>query len=178
MARSAHALRDGDRVWLIDPFDDEAALSAAAALGRPAGVLQLLDRHARDCESIAERLGVELTRLPDEVAGSPFEPGRVIWQRWWHEVCLWWPQERTLVVAEAIGTAPLFALGRPAGVHPMLRLIPPRSALSGYRPERLLVGHGQAIDGGATEALNGALGNSRTDLPRLPLKLPGLLRGG
>jgi len=31
MARAAHAVRDGQRVWLIDPFEDDAALEAAAA---------------------------------------------------------------------------------------------------------------------------------------------------
>ena len=65
MGRTAHALSSGGQVWLIDPFDDEPALQAAATLGRPAGVLQLLDRHNRDCDSIAARLGVPLLRLPD-----------------------------------------------------------------------------------------------------------------
>ncbi|MFZ0039993.1 MAG: hypothetical protein WAK93_01695 [Solirubrobacteraceae bacterium] len=178
MARSAHALAAGDRVWLIDPYDDDEALSAAMALGRPAAVLQLLDRHARDCAAIADGLGVPHLRLPERVEDSPFEAGRVLWQRWWHEVYLWWPQEQALIVAEAVGTAPAFGLGRPAGMHPMLRLLPPRGALSEYRPQRLLVGHGATIDSGASDALHGALDHSRSDLARLPLKLPGLLRGG
>jgi hypothetical protein len=42
----------------------------------------------------------------------------VVARPWWKEVALWWPAEQTLIVAEAIGTAALFALGRPAGVHP------------------------------------------------------------
>ena len=53
MARSAHALVSQGGVWLIDPFDDLSALTAAAELGEPAGVIQLLDRHNRDCEAIA-----------------------------------------------------------------------------------------------------------------------------
>ena len=53
MQRASHALRDGDRVWLVDPVDDEEALRRAAALGAPAGVVQLLDRHNRDCASLA-----------------------------------------------------------------------------------------------------------------------------
>jgi hypothetical protein len=60
MARSAHALAGGGRVWLIDPFDYEPGLSAAAGLGELAGVLQLLDRHNRDCAPLAQRLGVPL----------------------------------------------------------------------------------------------------------------------
>jgi hypothetical protein len=102
----------------------------------------------------------------------------VISRRWWREVALWWPQERTLIVAEALGTAPAFALGGPAGVHPMLRLMPPRETLSRYRPERLLVGHGPAIETQATGALDHALAHARSDIPRLLLKAPTLLRGG
>ena len=128
--RTAHALRNGEQVWLIDPFADEQALRAAASLGRPAGVLQLLNRHNRDCQPIATQLGVPLMRVPDQVPDTPFEVIPVV-SRWgWAEIALWWPDERALIVAEAIGTAPVFALGRRAGVHPMLRLTPPRSQLS------------------------------------------------
>jgi hypothetical protein len=178
MARAAHAVLDGDRVWLVDPFDDEAALTAAAQLGRPAGVLQLLDRHNRDCEQVAQRFGVPLLRLPERIPDAPFEAVSVVSRRWWREVALWWPQERTLIVAEALGTAPAFALGGAAGVHPMLRLRPPRAALSHFQPERLLVGHGRAIETRANVALDRALAHARSDIPRLLLKAPSLLRGG
>jgi len=178
MARTAHALRSGERVWLIDPFDDQQALRAAASLGRPAGVLQLLDRHNRDCASIATRLGVPLVRVPDRAPNTPFAVVPILsWARW-NEVALWWAQERALIVAEAIGTAPAFALGRRAGVHPLLRLTPPRSQLSPYRPEMLLVSHGRTIESGGEAALDDALANSRSDLPRLMIQLPNLLRGG
>ncbi len=175
-ARAAHALADDRRVWLIDPFQDADALAAVAELGAPAGVLQLLDRHNRDCEAIAQRLGVPLSRLPVEATATPFEAISVISHRAWHEVALWWAQERALVVAEAIGTSPAFALGRPAGVHPMLRLTPPRGQLSRFEPERLFVGHGTAIESGADVALHEALAHSRDDIPRLLLSLPKLLR--
>ena len=175
MRRAAHALRDGDQVWLIDPFEDEMALSAAAELGRPAGVIQLLDRHNRDCSEIAQRLEVERHRLPRSLPGSPFSIVPVIRQRWWREVALWWEQADALVVAEAVGTAPVFALGRRLGVHPMLRLTPPRG-LAAHRPEWLLVGHGSPLESGAAEALDEALANARSDLPKLALKLPTLLR--
>jgi hypothetical protein len=42
------------------PVADERALARVRELGHPAGVVQLLDRHARDCRSVAERLGVPL----------------------------------------------------------------------------------------------------------------------
>lgn len=178
MARAAHAVADGERVWLIDPFDDPAALAAAAALGQPAGVIQLLDRHNRDCQAIAARLGVPMIRLPSSGAGTPFEVVPIMSRGHWKEIALWWPQRAALIVAEAIGTAPGFAAGRDAGVHPMLRLMPPRSQLSPYRPELLLVGHGKPLCSGAAAALQDALARSRSDIPRLVVKLPSLLLGG
>jgi hypothetical protein len=177
MARSAHALVSGERVWLIDPFDDQSALRAVESLGRPAGVVQLLDRHSRDCKAIAGRLGVPLLRLPDHGGDTPFEVVPVLSRRAWREVALWWAEQRALVVAEAIGTAPGFALGRRAGVHPVLRLTPPRSQFSPYRPEMLLVGHGRTLESDAASALDEALAHSRSDIPRLLIKLPGLMRG-
>lgn len=176
MARSAHALADGDRVWFIDPFDHPDAMAAAQELGHPAGVIQLLDRHNRDCQPIADRLGVPLHRLP--TGGVPFMTIPVIANRAWREVALWWPDRRALVVAEALGTAPLFRLERRAGVHPMLRLTPPRRQLGGYAPDMLLVGHGKAIEANAASALAEALEHSRGDLPRMILSAPKILRGG
>lgn len=178
LGRSAHALLAGDRVWLVDPFEDETALSAAAELGRPAAVIQLLDRHNRDCAKIAQRLEVELLRLPRELPGTPFEAITVIDRPWWHETALWWPERGALVVAEAIGTAPAFALGRRLGVHPMLRLTPPRGALTLEAPERVLVGHGAGLASGGAAAISEALSASRRDIPRLIRELPTIIRGG
>lgn len=178
MRRSAHALREGGRVWLVDPFDDTVALSAAAELGTPAGVIQLLDRHNRQCASVAQRLEVPYLRLPAALPDTPFEVVPVVTQRWWREVALWWEAERALVVAEAVGTAPIFSLGRRLGVHPLLRLTPPRQALERHSPERLLVGHGEPLSSGATPALQDALAAARSDLPQLVLRLPGFVREG
>ena len=178
MVRSAHAVRSEDRVWLIDPFDDPPALREAASLGAPAGVIQLLDRHNRDCEAIASRLGVPLLRVPNGTPDAPFEVVKILSRPGWHEVALWWERARALFVAEAIGTAPPFALGRRAGVHPMLRFTPPRSQLAPYRPSMLLVGHGPTIETDAAVALDDALARSRSDIPRLVTSLPRLVRGG
>jgi hypothetical protein len=177
MRRAAHALRADGRVWLIDPFEDQVAVSAATELGTPAGVLQLLDRHNRDCGPIAQRLEVPLLRLPAEVADSPFTVIPVISRPWWREVALWWEAERALVIAEALGTALAFSLGRQVGLHPMLRLRPPRGPLTARSPERLLVGHGAALESGAAAAINDALSGALSDLPQLVLKLPSLVRG-
>ncbi len=116
MTRTAHAVASDGRVWLIDPYEDEARpASRGEPWVEPAGVIQLLDRHNRDCAPIASRLGVPHLRLPDSAPDTPFEIVPVI-SRWgWHEVALWWEDKRALIVAEAIGTAPAFALGGAPG---------------------------------------------------------------
>src|SRR5947209_1206330 len=163
MRRAAHALRAEGRLWLIDPFEDNVALSAATELGTPAAVIQLLDRHNRDCGPIAQRLEVPLLRLPEAIADSPFTAVPVISRPWWRETALWWQAERALIVAEAVGTAPLFTLGRRVGLHPMLRLRPPTRALTAHSPERLLVGHGAALESGADVAIREAIDGALSD---------------
>jgi len=95
----------------------------------------------------------------------------------WHEIALWWPEHRALVVAELIGTVRAFAPGGgPAGVHPLLRVAPP-GALRDYPAEHLLVGHGPGVHGpAASAALAGAYARSRRDLPRLVGMLPAMAR--
>jgi len=178
LARASHALVVDGRVWLVDPVDAPEPLARAAALGEPAGVVQLLDRHARDGAVIAQRLGVGLERLPSAVPGTPLEAISLVDVPKWREVALWWPATRTLVVPEAVGTAASFAVGDGAvGVHPVLRPFGVRR-LRHFEPELLLVGHGPPVVGPeAAGALREALGRSRSDLPRLVAKLPALVRG-
>jgi hypothetical protein len=173
--RASHALADGGKVWLVDPVRDDAALERARALGRPVAVVQLLDRHNRDCAAIAEELGIPHLVVPDAVPDSPFEAIALTRKRRWHETALWWPEAGTLVVAEAIGTNGFFTAGREvAGVHLLLRLAPPRAALGGLAPEHLLVGHGRGVHGpAAAAALQDALDGSRRGLPRLLARVPG-----
>jgi hypothetical protein len=176
--RTAHALHSDGNVWLIDPWDDAPALEAAAKLGQPRAVIQLLDRHNRDCAEIAARLGIPHLKVPGAVPDSPFEVDPVVDARKWKEVALWWEAERTLVVAEAVGTVPVFAVGRRVGMHPLLRLKPPQRRLSVRRPERLLVGHGAPLATDANAALAEALAHARSDLPKLILTFPMLLKRG
>jgi hypothetical protein len=177
MQRASHALLDGENVWLIDPVDEGEAIERAMALGRPRAVIQLLDRHNRDCEAVAERLGVPWERVPRSLEGSPFEVIEVMRRRRWKEVALRWREHDALVVAEAVGTVPLFALGRGAvGVHPMLRLTPPR-VLEGIDPKVLLVGHGAPVETDAAASLRDALARSRSDIPHLLLSIPSAVRG-
>lgn len=177
LTRTSHALADDGRVWLVDPIDEPDALARVAALGTPQAVLQLLDRHNRDGAAIAGRLGVPLLPLPRDLPGAPFAPFGVLGLPRWKEVALWWPAHRALVVAEAVGTNAVYAVGDgPVGVHPMLRLLPPR-VVGGYDPEHLLVGHGTPLHGPETAAaLKAALASSRRDVPRLLARLPTLAR--
>ena len=177
MARASHALADAGRVWLVDPLDAPGIVERAQGLGEMAAVVQLLDRHERDCAAIARRVGVPHLRLPEELGGSPFEVVPVVGAKRWTEKALWWPAQRTLVVAEAVGTTPWFTVGSdPVGVHVLLRPFPPK-VLRGFAPERLLVGHGRGVEGDAARnGLRRALKAARRDVPRWLAGLPKLLR--
>jgi hypothetical protein len=172
MTRASHALAAEGRVWLVDSVDWHDAVARAQALGEPAGVIQLLDRHQRDCAALATHLGVPHLVTPDELPGTPFEVVSI--KRWkrWQERALWWPEARTLVVADALGTNAFYTGGKGAvGVHLLLRLTPPR-ALARYDAERLLVGHGEPVADGTAAAIREALRRSRRDFPRVLLRLP------
>lgn len=172
MQRAGHAVLAGGGVWLIDPPDGEGLDAAVAELGAPVhGVLQLLDRHPRDCAALAARLGVPLHVVPlGVVPGLPFDVLPLWHLPLWKEDALWLPQERVLVVAEALVGAPDFAApGERVGVHPMRRLLPP-SVLRRYadQVEHLLLGHGDALHGDAARAaIHDALHGSRRRLPQL-----------
>ncbi len=173
MTRTSHALATKGKVWLVDPVDWPDAIEQALSLGEPAGVLQLLDRHNRDSASIAERLGVPHLQVPAALPNTPFEVIEVKRSSRWQEVALWWPEQRTLVVAEALGTNSFFPAGDDrVGVHGLLKLTPPRM-LRAYEPEHLLVGHGEGIHGReATMALQKALARSRLSFFAWGLTLP------
>lgn len=173
MTRTSHALAADGRVWLVDPVDWPDALDRARGLGEPAGVIQLLDRHDRDCAALAGRLGVPHLLVPDDVPESPFACVPVVRRRLWRESALWWPGTRTLVLADALATSAFYTGGKePLGVHPLLRLFPPRR-LASYAPERLLTGHGEGLIGpGTAAALERALARSLRDLPRVLARIP------
>jgi len=114
-------------------------------------------------------------RLPQSAPQTPFEVLPILRRGRWQEIALWWPSASALIVAEAVGTAPAFALGRRAGAHPLLRVSGPPAALTSRRPEVLLVGHGRALQSHGATALDEALAHWRSDIPRLLVKLPSLL---
>lgn len=179
LRRTSHALLVDGLVWLFDPIAGDGVEERIRAFGEPAGVVQLLDRHGRDCDAMATRLGVSLHVVPTSLPGTPFRVLPLVRSRWWREVAAWWPERRVLVCADALGTLAYFRAGdEAAGLHPFLRLKRHR-ALEGLDVEHLLVGHGEGIHGqGAAAALDHALRTGWRRLPRLLAGLPRVLRRG
>jgi hypothetical protein len=169
LERTSHALVAIRAVWLVDPLAADGLEERIRDAGRPAGVIQLLDRHDRDCAALAERLGVPLHVVPFAgIEGAPFSFHRVVRFPGWREVALLWPEGRVLVCADALGTASYFrAAGERLGVHPFLRLLPPRAMARGLTPGHVLCGHGEGIHGEeAAFHLEKALATSRRRIPR------------
>jgi hypothetical protein len=172
LQRTSHALLASGRVWLVDPVDGPGVEERVRTLGDPAGVIQLLDRHARDCAALAARLGVPHSRVPFAgVPGSPFEVREVLSIPRWREAALWWEAERVLVCTEALGTSTYFrAPDEALAVHPFLRLYQPRALRDLARclaPRHVLVGHGKGIHGdSAAPALAQAVHGARRATPR------------
>ncbi|MEF8799749.1 MAG: hypothetical protein V5A38_07855 [Halolamina sp.] len=185
MHRTSHALGTDAGVWIIDPVDAPGLDDELDELGDVAGVTLLLDRHKRDSEVVARRhdvpvslpaalgpvadeLDAQAERYAGSLPGTEFRTVRLTNNRFWREVALFDADRGTLVVPEAVGTNELFSTSdERLGVHPVLRLFPPRQALGGLEPERVLVGHGPGVFDDAAAALRYALGNSRRNAPKL-----------
>lgn len=184
MHRTSHAIRTEEGVWLVDPVDAPGLDDELAELGEVAGVTLLLDRHKRDADAIAARHDVRIA-LPTNLAGvaadleapvetyteslseTGFKAITVVNNQLWHEVALRHPGTGTLIVPEAVGTADFFTTDdERLGVHPALRLFPPRRSLGSLSPDRILVGHGPGVFDDATAALRTTLANSRRSAPK------------
>lgn len=177
--RTSHAVAVDGRVWIVDPIEGNGVDERIRELGEAVGVLQLLDRHNRDCAAFASRFGVPLHVAPASLPGTPFELLPVRRHRWWREVALWWPERRLLVCADVLGTISFFRAGdEPVGMHPFLRPFPPRS-LRGLGVEHLLVGHGEGLRGpGTAAAVEAAVRHARRRIPRWLAGLPRIVRAG
>jgi hypothetical protein len=168
LARASHAVAAQDGVWILDPVAWEPALERIPELGEVAGVVQLLDRHERDCAEVAARFGVPHYVVPVQgIPASGLEVAVIVNSRVWREIAVWVPRRQALVCGDALGTVGYFRGGdEPVGVHPLLRLTPPKE-LSRFAPLHILVGHGAGVHGPDTPAaLREALGTSRRRLPR------------
>jgi hypothetical protein len=95
-------------------------------------------------------------------AGAPFDVLPVRRGKRWHEVALWVPEQRALVVAEALGSAQYYrAPDERLAVHPLMRLTPPRT-LRDVEPRHILVGHGAGVHDDAASALRDAIDHARS----------------
>jgi hypothetical protein len=179
MERASHGLRDGGDLWLVDPVDAAGLDDLLAERGSVAGIVVLLERHTRDAGALARRHDVAVHRPPwmrtvDDDVDAPtralgsvagYDVHRRLDTPVWKEAALYHPDDRTLVVPESLGTAGFFLGGdERLGVHPMLRLFPPRDLLE-FAPERVLVGHGTPVAGRAASALREAVRGSRRRAP-------------
>ncbi len=172
MGRTSHALVTDRGVWLVDPVDFPGLDERVRSVGKPCGVLQLLDRHVRDCTAVAARLAVPHLITPERVPGSPFAAVRVPGPLGWSETALWWQDRRTLIVGEAVGTVRYYcAPGRALGVNPVLRVFRPPVALLRFEPEHILCGHGAGVHEGAADCLRDAVRRARRDLPAVVPRL-------
>lgn len=187
MRRASHAIAiDGD-VWVIDPVDVDGLDELLAELGTVAGVVLLLDRHKRDSAAIANRHDVSVY-VPDfmngvrndieapvelfrrELADTGYAVHEIANNFAWKEAALYGEDDDTLVVPEALGTSSYFlASGERLGVHPALRLKPPKK-LGRLTPSRILVGHGSGIHENAPATLDDALSGARARTPGLYFK--------
>ena len=144
MERCSHALVVDGTVWVIDPVDGNGVEERIRAMGTPAGVVQLLDRHNRDCAAIAARLGVRHHVVPQGSLG-PFACIAVKESASWNEIALWWPDRRVLVSADVLGTARTTAPS--AIVLPSIRCCgcARRERSLALQPEVILCGHGEGV---------------------------------
>lgn len=187
MQRASHALAvDGD-VWVIDPVDVEGLDDLLAEFGEVAGVVVLLDRHKRDAAAVATRHDVSVylpTFMSDiadefdapvelftgELGTSGYTLHKVVDNFAWSEGALYNDANGVLLVPEALGTADFFRTkGERLGVHPGLRLMPPKK-LARLAPDRILVGHGAGIHDDAAAELDNAVSGSRRRTPSIYMK--------
>jgi len=184
MERASHALATDAGVYLVDPVDAAGVDDLVTELGDVTGVVVLSNHHARDAEAFAERhdvavylpeemddlgLHVPVERFTGRLPATDYELVTVSVSSGWQEFAL--DDGETLVVAESLGTADYIRVGdERLGVMLLRRLTPPRDALGGRDPDRILVGHGEGVFEDAARALADALVHSRARFPRAVLE--------
>jgi hypothetical protein len=180
---ASHALDGEDGLYLVDPVTFDGIEEFLAEHGEVAGVVVLLNRHKRDAAELANRfevpayvpefmddvrrdLDAPVEPIGRELPGTEYTLSTVIDNFLWKEAALYGEESGTLVVPESVGTGEFFRTSdERLGVHPGLRLNPPKK-LARFRPERVLVGHGEGVFEGTADALDHALSGSRKRAPR------------
>ena len=188
MQRASHAVVGAEGgVWVVDPVEAEGVDDIIDEYGEVEGVVILLDRHLRDADAFARRyevpiyvphwmdgvskkLDAPVEEVHTDLEDSGYGVYKLIDNMVWQEAVMFSEDDHTLVVPEAVGTSDYFLVGEERlGVHPALRLKPPRT-LRRFDPERIFVGHGAGISDDAKSALEGALSGARRRTPRLYAK--------
>jgi hypothetical protein len=184
--RASHAIvGDDGNVWVIDPIDAPGVddLLAEVGTGEVAGVAVLSNYHARDAGVIADRHDVPvylpewMERVEERIdapveryAGTLGESGFQVREckpfPGMHEAIAYRESDRTLYVADVLGTAPLYVVDNERiGVYLLCRVFPPRG-MDDFVPERVLVGHGTGIFEDAAATLTDATTNARERFPK------------
>lgn len=184
MQRSSHVIEGKSGSWLIDPLDGQGVENLLPDASKITGIVLTLDRHQRDCAYFARKFDVPvalarpLRGVEDELACATESTDRFCADTgWsvlplldgpgWHEIALVSEDEATVWISEVVGTAPYFcAPGELLGVHPIIRLRPPRKRLAPLAPERIVVGHGRGILTDGTRLLQEAMHNARRRAPQ------------
>lgn len=187
MQRASHAFAVDGEVYVCDPVDVDGLDEMLAEFGEVAGVVILLDRHKRDSAEIANRHDVSVhvpewmdgvvddidaptERIHLELADTGVGVHKLVDNRLWQEAALYIEERDELIVPESVGTADYFCAGSERlGIHPMLRLKPPKK-LKRFSPERVLVGHGAGVHEDAAQALSDAVSGARARTPGLYMK--------
>ena len=196
MQRTSHAFYGADdRLWLIDPIDVPGLDGFLDSHGEVGGVIVAFDRHRRDAAEIARRFDLPVTVPPvlDGFVGSIDAETRIrascetaqlrfhtlLDSRLppWREAAVVGPDGTTVYIPEVLGSAGYYtAPGERVGVHPMLRVAPPRATMQSLSIQTLWCGHGRGLPDAQAE-VNRAMRDARTRLPAAYLSaLGGLLR--
>jgi len=186
MQRASHALEADGEVWVVDPVDAVGIDELFAEFGDVAGVVLLLDRHARRrrnrepprglgprprwMSGVAEEVDAPVEPLHARAGDTEYGVHQVVDLPFWQEAALYGEETGTLVVPEALGTGRLLPQRHRAPRRPPDASAVPaeetRSALARADPRRARRG---VLDD-ATDALVDALGGSRSRAPSLYAK--------
>ena len=183
MEQSSTALAEGGRIWLVDPVRDAGLEEALQGLGKVVAVVMTIGWHDRDVGWFATLYGVPVyahrslyvlphvktavERVDEAVPESPLRiipcGGRGVFGAW-RETAIWWPEQRTLVTGDSLGTASYFIQpGQEIAVHPLRRLSPPFE-LRDLPAERLFPGHGRSVHQEVAPQIARAVDRARRDL--------------
>lgn len=184
--RVSHAIvGDNGDVWVIDPIDAPGVddLLAELGSGEVAGVTVLSNYHARDAgviadrhdvpvylpqwmERVEERVDAPVERYTGTLGESGFQVSECKPFPGMHEAIAYRESDRTLYIADVMGTAPFYTVGdERIGMYLLCRMFPPR-AIDGFVPERIIVGHGTGVFEDAAAALTDATTNARERFPK------------